>query len=86
MACVRARNPNHWTTREFPMSFLFFVLVFFGRPACGILVTDQGSNPCPMHWKLGVLATGLPGKSLPMSYYIKEYYATFKMLLWKNIY
>ena len=25
---------------------------------------DQGSNPCPLQWKRGVLTTGLPGKSV----------------------
>ena len=25
---------------------------------------DQGSNPDPLHWEHGVLATGSPGKSL----------------------
>ena len=25
---------------------------------------DQGSNPWPLYWKLGVLTSGLPGKSL----------------------
>ena len=31
--------------------------------ACGILFPDQGSNPGPLHWERGVLATGPPGKS-----------------------
>ena len=30
--------------------------------ACGIQFPDQGSNPGPLHWELGVLATGPPGK------------------------
>ena len=25
---------------------------------------NQGSNPCPLHWKHGVLTTGQPGKFL----------------------
>ena len=39
--------------------------------SCGILscsmwdlVPDQGSNPDPLHWEQGVLATGPPRKSL----------------------
>ena len=32
--------------------------------ACGIEFPDQGSNPGPLHWEHGVLATGPPGKSL----------------------
>ena len=31
--------------------------------ACGILVPDQGSNLRPLHWKLRVVTSGLPGKS-----------------------
>ena len=30
--------------------------------ACGIWFPDQGLNPGPLHWKLGVSATGPPGK------------------------
>ena len=55
-------------------SYLAYVLwlihlrsTFFGcnLQYCGILVfPDQGSNSCPMYWKLGVLTTELPGKSL----------------------
>ena len=29
----------------------------------GILFPDQGWNPGPLHWELGVLAPGPPGKS-----------------------
>ena len=29
--------------------------------ACGIQFPDQGSNPGPLRWKHGVLATGPPG-------------------------
>ena len=31
--------------------------------ACGILFLHQVSNPGPLHWQCGVLATGPPGKS-----------------------
>ena len=31
---------------------------------CGIQFPNQGSNPCPLHWKRRVLTTGPPGKSL----------------------
>ena len=31
---------------------------------CGIWFPDQGSNSNSLHWELGVLATGPPGKSL----------------------
>ena len=32
--------------------------------ACGIHIPDQGSNPGPLHWEHGVLATGPLGQSL----------------------
>ena len=32
--------------------------------ACGIQFPDQGSNWGPMHWEHGVVATGLPQKSV----------------------
>ena len=32
--------------------------------ACGTWFPDQGSNPGPLHWECGVLATGPSGKSL----------------------
>ena len=41
--------------------------VFWGaalHAACKIIIPNQGSNPCPLQWKHGVLTTGWPGKSL----------------------
>ena len=37
----------------FSLLNIFFFLIWF----------HQGSNPGPLHWKRGVLATGPPGKS-----------------------
>ena len=42
----------------------FFFFFFFWLCHLGTLFPNQGSNPCPLHWKHGVLTTGLPGKSL----------------------
>ena len=39
--------------------------------ACGIEFPDQGSNPGPLPWEHGILATGLPGKSLGLEHYLK---------------
>ena len=33
--------------------------------ACKILVTNQGSNPCPLHWKHRVITTGPSGETPP---------------------
>ena len=41
----------------------FFFFFWLHHAACRILVPDQGSNSCPLQWKLGVLTTGPPGKS-----------------------
>ena len=47
---------------------LGFWEVFFGCAAwhVGCYFPYQGSNPCPLQWKRGVLTTGLPGNSLYM--------------------
>ena len=47
---------------------LFFVCLFiFGSTVHGMwhagsYFSDQGSNPCPLQWKNGVLTTGRPRK------------------------
>ena len=41
--------------------------------ACGIYFLDQGSNLGPLHWELGVLATGPSGKSHKFVFYICEF-------------
>ena len=43
---------------------LFYVLVFFGRKACGILAPRPGIEPVLPALEGKVLTTGLPGKSL----------------------
>ena len=40
-----------------------------------LLFPDQGSNPGPLHWEPGVLATGLPGKSHLLSHFCKLIFA-----------
>ena len=49
----------------FMLSVSFFFLGGAGihHAVCGIF-SDQGLNLCPLHWKLGVLTTGPPGKFL----------------------
>ena len=43
--------------------FLFFLLFWPCRAACGILVPRPGIVPAPLQWKRGVLTTGPPAKS-----------------------
>ena len=57
--------------------YLFFYVYLFGcigsslqhagslLVACGVYFPEWGSNPSPLHWQCGVLATGPPGKSHP---------------------
>ena len=51
------------------LSFLKIILFIYDLAALGLrcgtwdLVPCQGLNPGPLHWELGVLATGPPGKS-----------------------
>lgn len=42
------------------VSFFFFFLVRSWIVLYGIYFPDQGSNPRPLHWECGALATGLP--------------------------
>ena len=59
-------HPHHQNVLIF-YSFFFF----FGCSMChvGSQLPNQGSNPYPLHWKHGVLPTGLPGKA--------QYFCTF---------
>ena len=36
---------------------------------CRILDPNQRCNPCPQHWKHGLLTTGLPGNSIDILFY-----------------
>ena len=47
--------------------FLFYVLVFFGHEACGILAPWPGIEPVPPALESEVWTTGPPGKSLALS-------------------
>ena len=58
-----------WTIFELFIEFvtillLFYVLVFFGSEACGILAPRPGIEPVPPALEGKVLTTGPPGKSL----------------------
>lgn len=48
----------------FFFNYLFIWLCGALVGACGIQFPDQGSNWGPMHWEHGVVATGLPQKSV----------------------
>ena len=55
------------TWEDLVRRFCLFVCLFcfLFRPLLAILkFPDQGSNPCPLQWKRGVLTTGLPVNSL----------------------
>ena len=53
---------NHWATREVQA---YFILFCFGHIVqnMGSYLPNQGSNLCPLLWKLRVLTTEPPGKS-----------------------
>ena len=48
------------------MNFLCFYFLLFSHAAWHVKVKfpDQEPNPCPLHWKQGVLTTGQPGQFL----------------------
>ena len=48
--------------------YYLFIYWQLHHTACGILVPDQVSNPCPLQWKHRILTTGQPGKSLIMCF------------------
>ena len=51
--------------------FFFFECVYFlflRSQHGGSSFPDQGSNPYPLHWELGVLTTRQPGKSLMLGF------------------
>ena len=50
-SAVKARNPNCWTTREFPVFFLNSVLCFLSRRTLGFLLKFQ-SLCAPANWRL----------------------------------
>ena len=43
-------------------SYTFFFWLY--HMACGVLVFRPGMGPMPLHWKHGIITTGLPGKGL----------------------
>ena len=40
--------------KHYMLEWIFVCLFWLPHAARGILVPDQGSNPCPLQWKLGV--------------------------------
>ena len=48
------------------LSLWIYIYIYIGYAAqlVGFQFPDQGSNPCPQHWKHRVLTSGLPGNSL----------------------
>ena len=65
--------------------FLFLidlaVLALSCGTARGVHFPDQGSNLGPLHWELGVLAPGPPGKSPPCIFYFRVFLSTSKFVL-----
>ena len=64
MMFEKPKVPNNFGGKD-------FILFYFSWPchtACGSLSSDQKWNPCPLHWKHGVLTTGLLGKSWGKSF------------------
>ena len=52
-----------WCCKTFCFCFFSFLFFWPRRVACRILVPRLGIKPMPLHWKRGVLTTGLPGNS-----------------------
>ena len=57
-----------------PKAQVFFFFFFcLALQHVGSQFPNQGLNPCPLHWKLRVLTSGLPGKS-PRSFILIIHY------------
>ena len=50
--------------------------------ACGIQFPDQGSNPGPLHWEHGVLATGPPGNFQTFWYFWQTSQYQILVMFW----
>ena len=67
---IRSQIQRQRYSKEVPAVFMFIFLFFLFFPfGCAILNAEsyfpnQESNLCPLHWRLCVLTTGPPGKSL----------------------
>ena len=70
-ACAPFWRHGKMAERAKLFSYLF-LFTYLAVPSlsctCGIQFPGQGSNPGPLHWERGVLATGSPGKSWPYFY------------------
>ena len=51
-----------WLAERDSHQLLFYLYFWLCMWHVGSWFLDQGSNPSPLHWKLRVLAMGLPGK------------------------
>ena len=54
-----------------PFLFLVYFCLVFGCAAQHVRsqFSNWRSNPCPLHWKLGILTAGPPGKSPVTTFY-----------------
>ena len=63
-AQVSFPSDNHLFALCICKSVSFFFFNFLAAWRVRSYFSNQGSNPCPLHWKHRVLTTGPPGKSL----------------------
>ena len=61
--CLGLCSVDHMGSTPITSLFLKFIYLFMATPRSTQNFPNQGSNPCPLHWKRGVLTTGPPGKS-----------------------
>ena len=62
------RKESDTTKHALRLEYVFIYLFWLSHTACGILVSRSEIDPGPLHWKRGVLTTGLPGKSLTVHF------------------
>ena len=67
MSIFKRKNPITFIFFKLLILFLLFIqLLWFLVAICGIYFPNQGTNPGPLHCEHRVLASGPPGKSLPI--------------------
>ena len=62
---VEAPSLNHWTTREVPLLFFFFLYHLFCGSLQDLSSLIRDGIPAQLQWKPGMLTIRPPGNSLP---------------------
>ena len=84
---LKKKNSLIWLCRVLIVACRIFLVVGCDLlvAACGTWFPDQGSNPGPLHWECGVLATGPPRKALQQQFHFIYWLINFALLFWFSL-